>query len=299
MSNTSENTPTTQQAQLSPAQITKRRIDSLKKMFESPSVLAQFQNSLGENSGAFVASMIDLYNGDSQLQECEPQLVMFEALKAASLKLPVNKSIGHSYILAYKGIPTFIVGYKGYIQLALRTGYYKFLNADVVYEGEFQSKNKLTGEFDLEGTKTSDTVVGFFAHFELLNGFKKTLYMTLDEMKAWGAKYSPAYNSKSGPWQKEFPKMGIKTMLRNLLSHWGYLSVEMAVAISSDGDYKDDATDAANDLINNKTASQNMNFEDADVIDDKAPGAIKPNENFDKEPEADENGQGTLPGFAE
>lgn len=274
--------------------LVKNRINTLKASLNAPSVLEQFKNVLAENSGPFVASIIDLYNGDSNLQMCEPNQVIFEALKAASLKLPVNKSLGFAYIYAFGTTATMIIGYKGYIQLAMRTGQYRIINADEVFEGEFRSKKKLTGEFDLEGEKLSDKVVGYFAHFEILNGFTKTIYMTTEQVHAWAKKYSPAYRSNNKIWTSEFSKMAMKTVLRNLLSHWGYMSVEMVTAMGNDPDFNSD--DAVNDEINNKGNSQPLSFDDAVIVPDEKSGdkkpdnsnpgsGITPNENFDNKSE--------------
>lgn len=172
---------------------TTKKIDVLKNMLSAPSVVEQFKNALAKNSSTFIASIIDLYNSDSNLQLCEPKAVVMEALKAAVLKLPINKALGYAYIIPYNNSkkdpktggyvkvmePTFQLGYKGYIQLAERSNQYRTINADVVYEGELRKVNKLTGEIAFDGDKTSDKVVGYFCYFELLNGFSKTLYMTV------------------------------------------------------------------------------------------------------------------------
>ena len=169
---------------------TKSKIDVLKGMLNADSVFEQFKNALGENSSMFVASLIDLYNGDSNLQACEPKAVIAEALKAAAIKLPVNKALGQAFIVAYKGVPTFQIGYKGIIQLALRSNQYRNINADVVYDGELRKVDKLTGEIAFDGEKKSDRVVGYFCHFELLNGFRKTLYMSVEQMAKYAKKYA-------------------------------------------------------------------------------------------------------------
>ena len=215
-----------------------RPIDALKSILKAPSVEEQFQNALKENSGAFIASIIDLYNGDQYLQQCEPKQVVMEALKAATLKLPINKALGFSYLVPYKTkngmIATCQIGYKGYIQLAMRTGRYRIINADLVYEGEVQTVDKLTGEIDFAGMKQSDQVVGYFAYIEMLNGFSKTLFMTKEEIINHAKKYSKSYGSSSSAWQTEFDSMAKKTVIRNLLSHYGYLSVEMVGAMDND-----------------------------------------------------------------
>ena len=142
------------------------------------------QNTLKENAGSFSASIIDLYNSDKTLQECDPRQVMGEALKAASLKLPINKQLGFAYVIPYRDyksgmqIPQFQLGYKGMIQLCMRTGSYKYINAGEVYEGELVKIDKLTGEVDLSGEAVSDKIVGYFAYMETVNGFKKAFYWT-------------------------------------------------------------------------------------------------------------------------
>lgn len=242
------------------------KIDTLKNIIGADSVQAQFKNALAENSGSFVASLIELYSGDTYLQNCEPKQVVMQALKAAVLKLPIIKALGQAYIIPYKKgnemLPQFQIGYKGYIQLAIRTGAYRILNADVVYEGEYQSRNKLTGEFDLNGTAKSETIIGFFAHFELTTGFSKTLYMTREKIDAHAKKYSKSYNQQFSPWKTEFDKMGIKTVLTLLLTHWGFLSTEMQQAFAADNDLADQVQEEIKEKANKTT----VNFQEAEIM---------------------------------
>lgn len=245
-------------------QVSKRNIDVLKSILNADSVIEQFRNALKENAGAFVASIIDLYNSDKGLQKCEPKAVVMEALKAAVMKLPINKALGFAYIIVFNNsvrkadgsyekvpTPTFVPGYKGYNQLAMRTGQYRTINADIVYEGEVKKKNKLTGEISFDGEKTSDKVTGYFAYFELLNGFSKTLYVELEDMAKHAKRFSPSIkfdknvtvaslmkragrDSTGLGWDGDFDAMALKTCLRNLLSKYGYLSVDMQNAIAAD-----------------------------------------------------------------
>ena len=198
------------------------------------------------------------------MQTCKPSVVIAEALRAATLRLPLNKALGFAYIVVYNNsvkqadgswvkvpTPTFIPGYKGYIQLAMRTGQYRTINADVVYEGEVRKVNKLTGEIAFDGEKTSDKIIGYFCYFELLNGFSKTLYVTVEDMAAYAKRYSPSVKKettvaqliakandgiigKKVGWEGNFNDMALKTVIRRLLSKYGYLSVEMQNAMAHD-----------------------------------------------------------------
>lgn len=246
------------------------KIESLKSILKAPSVQEQFNNALKENAGSFVASIIDLYGTDNKLQQCEPKSVVMEALKAAVLKLPINRSLGFAYIIPYNKsvknpdgswtkmpVPQFIPGYRAYIQMAMRTGQYKFINADLVYEGEIREVNKLTGEIDFRGEKKSDKVVGYFAYIELLNGFSKTLYMTKEKVQAHAKKYSKTFDTKDSVWVTNFDEMALKTVLRNLLSHYGFLSVEMMTAFDND---------VQAESVETNENSKEIGIEDAEVV---------------------------------
>jgi recombination protein RecT len=269
-------------------QVEKRKpVDVLKSVLNAPSVQSQFQNALGSNSNSFVASIIDLYNTDKSLQTCNPSQVVMEALKAAVLKLPINRALGYAYILPFKNkgvpTPTFIIGYKGLIQLAMRTGQYRYINADVVYEGEIAGKDKLTGSIDFTGQKKSDKVIGYFAHIELLNGFRKTLYSTVEEIAKHAKMYAPtlkfskditveslaklAGKEPTGiGWTNSFDDMAIKTVLRELLSKYGYLSIEMQSAIVQDieTDIRAERDNAIQDVV-----AEEVSMEEAFVEDNK------------------------------
>ena len=225
-------------------QLAAQSMKRLQNMLSMGSVKEQFENALKENAGAFIASIIDLYGSDSYLRQCDPNEVVTECLKAATLKLPINKQLGFAYIVPYKvkGKPTpqFQLGYKGYIQLAMRTGQYRYLNAGVIYEGCQIERDLLTGNITITGEPTSDKAIGYFAYMELLNGFSKTVYMTKAEVEAHAKRYSASYNSSSSAWKTNFDDMAMKTMIRQLLSKYGYLSTDMISALTSDEESVDD-----------------------------------------------------------
>lgn len=261
---------TTQSTTNLPEKKPQTKAEVMMSFFEKDTVQAQLKNAMNDNADAFIASVIDLYTGDDTLKNCHPELVGMQALKAAVLKLPIIKSLGFAYIVPFnkngQQVPQFIIGYKGLIQLAVRTNQYRIINADVVYEGEFRSANKLTGEFDLTGQKKSDTVIGYFAYFETKEGFSKTLFMSKERVTAHAAKYSKSYNTPSSPWKTEFDAMAIKTVLRGLISHWGIMSTELQTAITDDD--KDVAEQALKEIKNNanKKEMSFSNVEDAEEI---------------------------------
>ena len=200
------------------------KVDVFKGVLNESSIRNQIKSCLGKNAGSFLTSMLDLYSSDGYLQSCDPRAVAMECLKAASLNLPINKGLGFAYVVPYKNTPTFIVGWKGLVQLALRSGQYETINSGCIYQGEQVHANRLTGKFEISGEPESDEVSGYFGYFKLVNGYEKMLYMSKEEVEAYGRKYSPAYGK--GPWQTEFDKMAMKSILRQLLKY-GPMSTEM------------------------------------------------------------------------
>lgn len=197
----------------------------------------RFEAILGQKAQGFISSVINLVNNDKYLKAADPQSVFMSAVVAATLDLPVDKNLGFASIIAYGNKAQFQVGYKGFVQLAIRTGLYRTINATEVYEGELQSVNRLTGEILFDQTKrVSDKVVGYAAYFRLMNGFEKTKYMTAEEIESHAKRYSKNYRSSKGEtvWQTHFHQMALKTVLKYLLSHYGILSVEMHRAVASD-----------------------------------------------------------------
>ncbi|MDE7281713.1 MAG: recombinase RecT [Ruminiclostridium sp.] len=239
----------------------------MRELVDNENTKKLFAGVLKENAGAFTASLIDLYNTDTYLQACDPRAVLGEALKAASLKLPINKQLGFAYIVPYKSkgvtVPQFQIGYRGLIQLAMRTGAYKYINAGEVYEGEFKRSDKLTGEIDLSGEATSEKIIGYFAYIETTNGFKKAMYWSKDKITAHAKRYSKSYNSSSSAWSTNFDEMATKTVLRNLLSHYGYMSVEMATAFEAE-----DNTTTAAEIIKADTPEDVSISTDAAFVED-------------------------------
>ncbi len=227
-------------------EITVKPVDRLKAILNVESIQTQFRNALKENAPSFISSIVELFSSDTYLQQCDPNAVIMEAFKAATLKLPINKQLGFAYIVPYKknGVqaPQFQIGYKGYIQLAMRTGQYRYINADAIKEGMATKRDILTGQIDFSGEPASDKTIGYFAYIELLNGFSKALYVTKDEVIAHAQKYSKSYKNEGSAWHSNFDEMAIKTALRRLLSHYGILSTEMLSALTNDSDLSEEET---------------------------------------------------------
>lgn len=223
------------------------------------------QNTMKENKGAFTTSLMELFTSDPQLIQCDPNALMSEAVKAAGLRLPINKQLGQAYIVVFNKkdkktdqiipTPTLIIGTKGYINLALRTNKYANINKGTVYEGELKGFDKVTGALDISGEKTSDVPVGYFAYFKQKSGFEKIMYMSLDEVCKFAKTYAPTVKYSKITWQElrdlaikqsvegtggglgwfaGFQDMAEKTVLRQLLSSWGELSVDAEQIINAD-----------------------------------------------------------------
>lgn len=211
---------------------------TLKGMLESPAYKKKFEEMLGKKAAGFMSSIIAVTNNNNYLMKADPATVIGAAAQAAMLDLPINQSLGFAYIVPYKGAAQFQLGYKGYIQLAQRSGQYIDIGAKTVYEGELEYENRLLDKFRF-GERTGDKVIGYLAYFRLTNGFEKMLFMTLDEMQAHAKKYSQNYKGGTDKWGiADFNVMAEKTVLKRLLSKFGPLSIEsvqMSQALSNDG----------------------------------------------------------------
>lgn len=212
----------------------------VKALIKSDAVQKSFNEVLKDKATSFTANVLSLVNNDAYLAQSEPMSIITGAMTAATLDLPLDKNLGYAYLVPFKDFRNgnvqkaqFILGYKGYIQLAQRSGRYKALNVTPVYEGELISWNRLTEEIDFDPEKrVSDVVIGYCGHFELLNGFKKTVYWTKQEVENHRMKHNKMKDKKtlSGVWASDYDSMACKTVLRNLLSKWGILSIEMQTA---------------------------------------------------------------------
>lgn len=256
-----------------------------KALMNTPAMKKKFTDILHEKSDSFMGSLMTLVGGDNYLSQAEPMTIIASALKAATMGLPIDKNLGYAYVVPFNrsekvgnkwikhNEAQFILGYKGYIQLAQRSGQYKALNALAIYDGQLIDWNPLTEEFTFDyKAKVSDEVIGYVGFFELLNGFKKTVYWTKQEIESHRIKNAKGYDKEklSGAWVDNYDSMAIKTVLRNMLSKWGLLSVEMQSAITSDE--KVFRVDENNDLIEETDLSDmeplNQDLKEAERIEE-------------------------------
>lgn len=225
---------------------------TVKSLFDRDDVKKRFQQMLGKKSAGFITSVLQCVASNTLLAKCEPASIYQCAAVAATLDLPLNNSLGFGYIVPYnikvkdargnwikKPVAQFMIGYKGFIQLAQRSGRFKNISATEIYEGQVKSEDPLKGyEFDFKAKK-SDKVIGYASYFELTNGFEKTLYMSMEQVKDHGKRYSKSFDNESGLWRTDFHSMAIKTVLKLLISKFGPLSIEMQNAFEVDQSSED------------------------------------------------------------
>ena len=211
-------------------------LPAIKELAGSPAIQKRVAG-LVENSSAFINTVVSLVGSDSYLQNCDPQTVWGAALKAAALNLPINKELGQAYIIPYGKNATFIIGYKGLIQLAIRTGQYRTIKAVEIYEDEIKHYNPITEEFQFgsfnqfgDREDPEKHPVGYYAFFELLNGYRATKYMSRAAIERHAARFSKTYNTKNSVWKTDFDAMAKKTVLRLLLTQQGLLSIDVMQA---------------------------------------------------------------------
>ncbi|MGG3030449.1 recombinase RecT [Bacillus stercoris] len=243
---------------------------TMKGLLSSPAVMKRFEEVLGKRASQFTASILSLYSSENTLQKADPMSVISSAMVAATLDLPVDKNLGYAWIVPYKGRAQFQLGYKGYIQLALRTGQYKSINCIPVHKGELQKWNPLTEEIEIDFEKReSESVIGYAAYFELLNGFRKTVYWT----KAQVEKHKKKFSKSDFGWGKDWDAMALKTVLKSMLSKWGILSVEMQKAVIEDNEEREriDITDEMSEpeIIDAEPSEEKPSAQDADPFDGK------------------------------
>lgn len=222
-----------------PAKKAQTPLQAFNGFMMNPNTQDYLKSVLKEKSASFMNNMVALVANNRALQPCKPASIMYVGLKATALGLPLDQNLGFAYAIPYKDnkagetVAQFQMGYKGFIQLALRTGQFSTINATDIREGEISSINRLTGEITFTDVpdRAGRKIVGYAAFFRLTNGFRKTLYMSVEEITEHAKRYSQTFKSeytrKSSKWTTDFDAMATKTVLKLLLSKYAPLSVEM------------------------------------------------------------------------
>lgn len=228
---------------------------TVKALFAKDEVKTKFQEMMGKRAASFITSVLQITSQNEMLSTADPVSIYQSAAVAATLDLPLNNNLGFAYIVPYnskqkdgswKVVAQFQIGAKGFKQLALRSGQFVTINDTDVREGELKHYDRLTGEIEFEWIqdvkeRLSKAVIGYASYFKLLNGFEKTYYMTVDELKDHGLRFSQTYKKGFGLWKDDFDGMARKTVIKLNLSKNAPLSVEMQKAVVADQSVVKDA----------------------------------------------------------
>lgn len=218
---------------------------TISKMVTDEGFIKQAEKTLGSGTQQFLSSVISLANADEKIRNLDPIKLYNTCLMAAALKLPFNSNLGQAYIIPYKGEPQLQIGWKGFVQLAQRSGQFKTINVSDVRQGEIDHQDRLSGEITFnwiqsDSERRAAKVIGYVAYFKLINGFEKSLYMTVGELEAHAGKYSQTFKRKFGVWVDNFEAMASKTVIKLLLNKFAPLSLDSDLAKAIEIDQADD-----------------------------------------------------------
>ena len=241
---------------------------TLQQLMNSGAVVKKMNDVLGseKKASSFISSVISVSQNNKLLRNAEPMSILSSAMVAATLDLPVVPTLGMAYLVPYKGVCSFQIGYKGILELAMRSGEFRNIIDEVVYDGQLVKKNKFTGEyvFDEDSIKLDDKgqakPIGVMARFDLINGYSKTIYWSLEEIEAHAKRFSQAYRSGyDSPWKSDFWQMAKKTVLKSLLNKYAPKSVAMQTALKFD--------QSKVNLNSNDIGELNVDAFDAEYVD--------------------------------
>lgn len=246
-------------------------LPALKSALNTESVRAKFAEMLGKKSAGFMTSITTVVQNNDLLQTADVNSVILAAAQAASLDLPINNNLGFAAIIPFndrkagKCVAQFQIQRDGWVELCLRSGQFEYIVNEPVREGELVEKNRFEDKYVFDESKrTSDKIIGYMAAFKLTNGYKKTVYWSVEEVKAHGLKYSQTFKRNYGLWVDAFDSMALKTVLKHLLKKYAPKSIEsITKAIESDqasfeGDINNPTLRYAD---NDKTAAEDANYE--------------------------------------
>ena len=245
---------------------------TLRELFNDPIIKTKVEQLIGKNSATFATSVMQIANSNALLRTAEPSSIFNAACMAATLNLPLQNGLGFAYIVPFKNNKErkveaqFQIGYKGFIQLAQRSGQFKRLVALPVYKKQLLKKDFINGfEFDWEQEREKDeNPIGYYAYFKLVNDFSAELYMSHDDIVKHAQRYSQTFKKGFGVWHDNFEAMALKTVMKLLLSKQAPLSVEMQQAVLADQAV---VKDVENQEFNYGDNVQNAEF--VTVVDDE------------------------------
>lgn len=245
---------------------------TVRSLLSTDNVKVKFQEILKDRAAGFTANLAVMVNNSAALSKCEPLSVISAAVVSASLDLPLDPNLGFAYVIPFGDKAQFQIGYKGLIQLAQRSGQYKTINVTEVYDGELVSENRITGDYEFDSTcRKSDKVIGYAAYFRLLNGFEKTVYQPIEQIDKHGKRFSQTYKKGFGLWKDDFDSMAKKTVLKNLLSKWGILSIEMQKAVKFDQSTIKDVETGEVEYIDNEAEKPTFENPEARKVENELP----------------------------
>lgn len=261
---------------------------TLRELFNNPIIKTKIEQLVGKNSATFATSVMQIANSNSMLRTADPTSIFNAACMAATLNLPLQNGLGFAYIVPFKNNKErkveaqFQIGYKGFIQLAQRSGQFKRLVALPVYKNQLLKKDFINGfEFDWEQEPEKDeNPIGYYAYFKLVNDFSAELYMSHDDIVKHAQRYSQTFKKGFGVWHDNFEAMALKTVMKLLLSKQAPLSVEMQQAVLADQAVVKDA--------------ENQEFNYADNIQDASFVTVVDDETFNNCKQSIINGETTL-----
>lgn len=236
----------------------------LKSALKTDAVKVKFFDMLGSKSAGFLTSIMNVVQNNALLQKADTNSILLAAAQAASLDLPINPNLGFSAIIPFndtrnhKCVATFQIMRDGWVELCLRTGQFEYIVNEPVYEGELVEKNRFTDTYIFDESKrTSDKIIGYMAAFKLTNGYKKTLFMTIDEVKEHGKKYSQTFRNNKGLWIDAFDAMARKTCLKLLLKKYAPKSIEVIskAVLSDQAAFSGSLDNPQIDYVDNKTTT--------------------------------------------
>lgn len=236
----------------------------LKSALKTDAVKAKFFEMLGNKSAGFLTSIMSVVQNNALLQKADINSILLAASEAAALDLPINPNLGFSTIVPYNDtrnhrcVATFQIMRDGWVALCLRTGQFEYIVDEPVYEGELVEKNRFTDTYIFDESKRkSDKIIGYMAAFKLIDGYKKTLFMTIDEVKEHGKKYSQTFRNNKGLWIDAFDAMARKTCLKLLLKKYAPKLIEVIskAVLSDQAAFSGSLDNPQIDYVDNKTTT--------------------------------------------